>query len=216
MKKLIGVVIYVVVCTGIAQASELDKSVCSILGTLSQSTERPDFKKHSIRVQCAADIEEYFLDPIDSQLTRLTPKETTWLEEEVTRIAELEDAVLRWDKRTKLEKSREGTLFLAHHLIGKIREEIDCIRNDRNQEASCWARIPQHLDGVLLGLNEVLIQLRGSDDFPCYLPPESGSVAVALSAFCGLEMDRAIESMSKDVLNVILMPHLQEFGKMSD
>ncbi len=215
MKKLIGVVIYVVVCTGIAQASELDKSVCSILGTLSQSTERPDFKKHSIRVQCAADIEEYFLDPIDSQLTRLTPKEIAWLEEEVTRITELEDAVLRVDKQIKLEKSREATLFLAHHLIGKIREEIDCIRNDRNQEASCWARIPRHLVGYQ-GLKEALVRLRGSDDFPCWQSPESPSFSLTFGVFCDLKEDWILEFMSKDILDVVLMPHLEEFSRMSD
>jgi len=56
MKQLIGIVIYLVVCTGIAQASESDKPVCAMLGCLSESNDRSDFKKRSIRVQCAAQI----------------------------------------------------------------------------------------------------------------------------------------------------------------
>ena len=213
MKKLTGIVICLVVCIGIAQASEFDKPVCSMLGTLTKSTEIPDFKKRSIRVQCAADIEEYFLTPVDSQLTRLTPKETAWLEEEVARIAELEDVVLSWDKQIKLEKSREFALFEAHYFIGKIREEIDCIRNDRDREASCWARIPRHLVGIR-GLKEALVQLRGSEDFPCWQSPESPWSTLAV--FCGLKKDWILEFMSKDILDVVLMPHLEEFGEMSD
>jgi len=213
MKKLLGIVIYLVVCIGIAQASESDKPVCLMLGALTKSTETPDFKKRSIRVQCAADIEEYFLEPIDSQLTRLTPKETAWLKEEAARIADLEDPVLSFDQMNKFEKSREVALFRAHHLIGKIREEIDCIRNDRDREASCWARIPRHLAGIE-GLKEVLVRLRGSDDFPCWQSPEPPWST--LKVFCGLKEDWILEYMSKDILGVVLMPHLEEFSRMSD
>ena len=213
MKRLIGVVIYLVVCIGIAQASESDKPVCAMLGFLSESNDRFDFKKRSIRVQCAADIEEYFLTPVDNQLTRLTPKETAWLEEEVARIADLEDVVLSWDKQTKLEKSREVALLQAHYFIGKIREEIDCIRNDRDREASCWARIPRHLVGIR-GLKEALVQLRGSEDFPCRQSPEGPWSTLAV--FCGLKKDYYLEWMGKDILNVVLMPHLEEFSRMSD
>ena len=120
MKQLTGIVICLVVCIGIAQASESDKPVCAMLGFLSESNDRSDFKKRPIRVQCAADIEEYFLTPVDNQLTRLTPKETAWLEEEAARIAELEDVVLSWDKQIKLDKSREVALLQAHYFIGKM------------------------------------------------------------------------------------------------
>jgi hypothetical protein len=101
----------------------------------------------------------------------------------------------------------------AHHLIGKIREEIDCIRNDRDREASCWARIPRHLAGIE-GLKEVLVRLRGSDDFPCWQSPESPWST--LKVFCGLKEDWILEYMSKDILDVVLMPHLEEFSRMSD
>ena len=37
-----------------------------------------------------------------------------------------------------------------------------------------------------------------------------------LTVFCGLKEDWILEFMSKDILDVVLMPHLEEFSRMSD
>ena len=214
MNILIGVLIYLLSSFAVVQAAESNKPVCALLGGLSFKTmeERPDFGKRSVRLQCASDLVTMFIKPIDNQLARLTPKENAWIQEETKRIKEIEDDALSLDQRLKFEKSREVKLFRAHRQLSQIRKEIECIRKERNEEASCWGRISDHLDGHY-GLNEVLIEFRGSGDFPCYT---AGDAFSNLFAFCELKGSHFIEFMSKDILKFVLMPHLLEFGRMSD
>ena len=77
------------------------------------------------------------------------------------------------------------------------------------------SRIPRHLVGYQ-GLKEALVRLRGSDDFPCWQSPESPSFSLTFGVFCDLKEDWILEFMSKDILDVVLMPHLEEFSRMSD